>query len=119
MRGPGTETERTLRPTRRGQAQLGPVFLQRSDPFGLFSWRSTLRRPDEDVVWPRTDALPADVFDRLRELTTGALGSPTTELDDLSLRAYRHGDPLSSIHWKRTSHYATLFVRHADPARTT
>lgn len=119
MRGPGTETERTLRPTRRGQAQLGPVFLQRSDPFGLFSWRSTLRGPDEVVVWPRTDALPADVFDRLRALTTGAVGSPTPEIDDLSLREYRHGDPLSRIHWKRTAQHGTLLVRHDDPGRTT
>ena len=119
MLGPGSETERTLRPTRRGQAHLGPVFLHRRDPFGLFSWRSALRRPDDVVVWPRTDAVPSDVFDRLRALTAGAVGAPTPEIDDLSLREYRHGDPLSRIHWKRTAQHGTLLVRHDDPGRTT
>lgn len=119
LRGPGSETDRTLRPTRRGPVQLGPVFLHRSDPFGLFSWRSTMRRPDEVIVWPRTDAVPTEVFDRLRALTLGAVGSPAPEIDDLSLREYRHGDPLSRIHWKRTAQHGTLLVRQDDPGRTT
>lgn len=119
MQGTGSETERTLLPRRRGLVELGPVVLHRTDPFGLFTWRSTVRAPEESIVWPRTDAVPTDVFDRLRALTLGAAGSPTPEIDDLSLREYRHGDPLSRIHWKRTAQHGTLLVRQDDPGRTT
>lgn len=106
-----------LEPTRRGAMELGPAFLRRRDPFGLFFWRTRVRGVEEVIVWPRTDAVAAGVFRRLLEVVLGTTGLPTPQIDDVALREYRHGDPLSRVYWKRAATGGTLLVRHDEPAR--
>src|SRR5699024_6057825 len=112
LKGTGRGSQHRLRPIARGRHVIGPVYLRRSDPFGLFRWRVVVRDGDDVVVWPRTDALEPKVFQRLRTLTIGAAGSPTPQPDDVALREYRHGDPLSRVYWKRSAALDTLVVRH-------
>lgn len=117
--GGGTPTRRRIVPVRRGYLSLGPLTLHRRDPFGLARWSRSLAGGAETLVWPRTDAVPSEIFSRLHSLAMGRSGPPTPEIDDLTLREYRHGDPLSRVHWKRTAQHGSLMVRHDEPARST
>lgn len=105
-------------PVRRGRLRLGPVRLHRGDPFGLFHWRAALRETDHPIVWPRTDAAAVDTFEALSALALGGRGAPTPDVDDVSLREYRHGDPLARVHWKRSAQHGSLLVRRDEPGHT-
>lgn len=118
LTGTGPRSQGGLLPTVRGRHVLGPTHLHRRDPFGLFRWRTVAREPDAVVVWPRTDAVDPEIFQRLRTMTIGTAGFPTPQPDDLSLREYRYGDPLSRVYWKRSAAIGTLLVRHDEPGRT-
>lgn len=112
--GPATAT---VLPQRRGGIILGPALIHRRDPFGLFRWTVVGRPSDHLTVWPRTDAVDGQVFHRLSTLAVGSRGVATPDLDDLTLREYQHGDPLSRVYWKRLTPDGSLLVRHDEPAR--
>jgi len=107
-----------LRPTARGRMRLGPVHLQRRDPFGLFTWRTRIRPAEEVIVWPRTDGVDPAVFRRLLDAILGVSGLPVPQVDDVVLREYQAGDPLSRVYWKRAARGGALLVRQDEPART-
>jgi uncharacterized protein (DUF58 family) len=97
----------------RGRHVLGPVRLRLVDPFGLVE-RSALG----------TDSAPLLVVPRVLPLGDG---DPTTGHgaggegarrsiavhgeDDVSTRAYRHGDDLRKVNWRATARTGVLMVR--------
>lgn len=108
---------------RRGRMPLGPLTVERSDPFGLF--RRSHERTGEDLLWvlPRIHPMRAmpvglvtDHDDPVDErLQRGTLAFST-------LRDYTPGDDPRRIHWRSTARRGTLVVREhmdaAEPAST-
>lgn len=111
--GPGQD----FTPSRRGRLALGPVMLHRGDPFGLFTWRTRVGHKQEVLVWPRVDAPPPEVFVNLLHTVVGTSGVGAPDIDDVMLREYQHGDPLSRVYWKRTSVAGDLLVRRDEPSK--
>ncbi|MGY1793726.1 DUF58 domain-containing protein [Geodermatophilus sp. SYSU D00525] len=98
---------------RRGRFRLGPLRLRLVDPFGLVQ-RTT----------SGTDGAPLVVVPRVRPLGPGGPGGghggggegarrsiAVHGEDDVSTRAYRHGDDLRKVHWRATARTGELMVR--------
>jgi uncharacterized protein (DUF58 family) len=98
---------------RRGRHSLGPLRLRLVDPFGLVL-RTTAG----------TDTVPLVVVPRVRPLGpggpvggSGGSGEGARRSiavhgeDDVSTRAYRHGDDLRKVHWRATARAGELMVR--------
>ncbi|PKZ41539.1 DUF58 domain-containing protein [Kytococcus schroeteri] len=113
-------TQRTvdLRAGARGRFELGPVLLDRSDPFGLT--RQALTRSGEALavdVLPRAVDYPAT---RVRRLVQDAAqrtlsARPTSDsLDATAVREYGRGDDVRRVHWRSTARAGELMVRHDD-----
>jgi uncharacterized protein (DUF58 family) len=98
---------------RRGRHVLGPLRLRLVDPFGLVV-RSMAG----------TDTVPLVVVPRVRPLGgggpaggfgAGGEGSRRSIAvqgeDDVTTRAYRHGDDLRKVHWRSTARVGELMVR--------
>lgn len=106
---------------RRGRITLGPLTVERRDPFGLFRWAR--RQTSNDVLWvhPRIHpmrALPVgivlDYEGRTHE--NARLGTVTFS----ALREYVPGDDPRQIHWRSTARLGTLMVReHIDTMEPT
>ncbi|MGH3382591.1 MAG: DUF58 domain-containing protein [Actinoallomurus sp.] len=106
---------------RRGRIPLGPLTVERSDPFGLFRWAR--RQTSDDVLWvhPRIHpmrALPVGVVLDYEGRTheNARLGTVTFS----ALREYVPGDDPRQIHWRSTARLGTLVVReHIDTTEPT
>jgi uncharacterized protein (DUF58 family) len=98
---------------RRGRHPLGPLRLRLVDPFGLVLRTTT-----------GSDTVPLVVVPRVRPLGPGGPGGASGGSgegarrsiavhgeDDVSTRAYRHGDDLRKVHWKATARAGELMVR--------
>ncbi|MGR7027988.1 DUF58 domain-containing protein [Geodermatophilus sp. URMC 62] len=98
---------------RRGRFRLGPLRLRLVDPFGLVQRTSS-----------GTDDAPLLVVPRVRPLGPGGPGGghggggdgarrslAVHGEDDVSTRAYRHGDDLRKVHWRATARTGELMVR--------
>jgi uncharacterized protein (DUF58 family) len=100
----------------RGVFQLGPVFAQSGDPFGLFRQRRQIDASSTLVVYPV--ALPLVSFGRVDgELTGGALQGervPHTTTNVSGVREYRPGDTFNRIHWKSTARQRQLMVKEFE-----
>ncbi|HEV2780925.1 MAG TPA: DUF58 domain-containing protein [Actinophytocola sp.] len=123
LRAGGSRTVHYPIPTdRRGRLPLGPLSVERQDPFGLFR-RAQLHR-DTGVLWvhPRVHpSYPVPVgtvpdFEGRAELSKAG----TTWFS--SLREYVPGDDPRRIHWRSTAHTGQLIVREStdtmEPAVT-
>ncbi|MGY1743264.1 MULTISPECIES: DUF58 domain-containing protein [unclassified Blastococcus] len=99
--------------SRRGRYPLGPLRLRLVDPFGLVTRSVTGTDAGSLLVVPRVRPLPAG------GLTGGAGRSGEGARrsiavhgeDDVSTRAYRHGDDLRKVHWRATARTGELMVR--------
>jgi uncharacterized protein (DUF58 family) len=119
---PGAEEVRHYElPTRdRGRITLGPLVLQRTDPFDLA--RHVLPTGAPATLWVHPRRFPA------RPLTAGVprhhhVGSPDSALrgsvELLDVREYVPGDEVRHLHWKATARTGRLMVRDlADPHRS-
>ncbi|MGY1608804.1 DUF58 domain-containing protein [Geodermatophilus sp. SYSU D00700] len=98
---------------RRGRYRLGPLQLRLVDPFGLVQ-RTT----------SGSDGAPLVVVPRVRPLGPGGPAGghggggegarrsiAVHGEDDVSTRAYRHGDDLRKVHWRATARTGELMVR--------
>jgi uncharacterized protein (DUF58 family) len=98
---------------RRGRHTLGPMKLRLVDPFGLVV-RSIAG----------ADTVPLVVVPRVRPLGAGGPAGghggggegarrsiAVHGEDDVSVRAYRHGDDLRKVHWRATARTGELMVR--------
>jgi uncharacterized protein (DUF58 family) len=108
-----TEVVGLIPTRRRGVHPVGPIVLERVDPFGLALGRRTIDRPAMVLVHPRI------------HLLTGPYGSMHTVEDEavirkaasdplsgfVSLREYVDGDDPRLIHWPTSARMGTLMLR--------
>lgn len=114
-----------LVPLRRGVLRFNGLALARPDPLGLFRAFSNISLPQRMLVLPRRYPLPPLPMPGNLKYQEGgvALASNVGQSEEfVSLRDYRHGDPLRHIHWRswaRTGKPVVkefedeFFVRHA------
>ncbi len=105
----------------RGVYPIGITTMQITDIFGLLPTRFDLRRlsyyrQPELTVFPRAEApssLYAEMADEKlfgeRYLHTSERGSSVT-----GARAYRPGDPIKQIHWKKSAAHGELYVKQYE-----
>ena len=105
----------------RGVYPIGITTMRITDIFGLLPMRFDMRklhyyRQPELTVYPRAEApssLYADVADEKlfgeRFLHNAESGSSIS-----GARAYRPGDPLKQIHWKKSAAHGELFVKQYE-----
>lgn len=105
-----------LSTSRRGWRDVGPIWVEVSDPFGLARRRQRAAPGRRVLVWPRIDDLSAwpqsieDATERRRRarIVAGA------ETDFHSLRRYEPGDDPHRIHWPSSTRYQELLVRRFE-----
>ncbi len=114
-----------LIPLRRGVLRVTGVALARSDPLGLVRALVKVPAPQSVLVLPRRYPLPRIAFPGTLKYQEGgvALASHVGQSEEfVSLRDYRHGDPLRHIHWRSWAKAGKpvvrefedeFFVRHA------
>jgi len=103
---------------RRGRVQIGPMRMERRDPFGLAARRSTIAGTSEVLVYPRWQVLefpdrwsgPGPLSQLLRRRM---LARSTDEFH--TLRTYVPGDDLRRVHWKQSARSEDLKVKQTDP----
>ncbi len=114
-----------LLPLKRGALRFSGVMVARPDPFNLF--RAWIKVPlgQSVLILPRRYLLPPLALPGTMKYQPGGValaGSVGESEEFVSLRDYRHGDPLRHIHWKswaKTDHPIVkefqdeFFVRHA------
>ncbi len=100
----------------RGVFQLGPVFVQSGDPFGLFRRQQQLSGTSTLIIYPvardlvRFGRLPGD-------LQGGSLRGERVQFTTpnvASVREYLPGDTFNRIHWPTTARHAKLMVKEFE-----
>ena len=111
-----TRLQHVLHPPARGIVEIGPVTVQRLDPFGLTRNAVQLGEPRQLVVAPRVTDLSGSGFSlaggdgSVRASRRNAAGNN----DDLMTREYRTGDALRRVHWRATARHGDLMVRQEE-----
>jgi uncharacterized protein (DUF58 family) len=112
-------------PLRRGILHFTGVKLARPDPLGLFRSFVKVPAPQSVLILPKRYPLPPIALPGAFRYQEGgvALASNVGRSDEfVSLRDYRHGDPLRHIHWRSWAKVGKpivkefedeFFVRHA------
>ena len=101
----------------RGVYDVGPLLLERSDPFGLVRCRYAIGPSKPLTVVPRVHDLTRAEFELSRsegyehELVKHSIPNA----DELIAREYRPGDPMRRVHWRATARHDTLMVRQEEP----
>src|SRR5512133_1888116 len=123
--GGRAEVKIQVTPLRRGLLRLAGVTVARSDPLGLVRAFARVRLPQSVLVLPRRYSLPPIALPGAMKYQQGgiALASSVGQSEEfVSLRDYRHGDPLRHIHWRTWARAGRpvvkefedeFFVRHA------
>jgi uncharacterized protein (DUF58 family) len=103
---------------RRGVVPLDTVTVGTTWPFGFFRKERDLARPDELVVWPRTDGpVPESRPGAGRRATPEARrarGTGGGRGEYRSLREYRPGDDPRDIHWRSSARLSRPVVREYE-----
>jgi uncharacterized protein (DUF58 family) len=97
---------------RRGVFEVGPARIRRRDPLGL--WQRTQSFGIERLlfVYPRRHAVDPVAAGRRHDLNgPNAASASQGTIAFHSLREYRSGDDLRSVHWKTSARTGTLMVR--------
>jgi uncharacterized protein (DUF58 family) len=124
---PGGETEVRveLTPLRRGILRFNGVTLARPDPVGLFRSFVKVSAPQTVLILPKRYWLPPVALPGTMRYQEGgvALAANIGRSEEfVSLREYRHGDPMRHIHWRSWAKVGKpivkefedeFFVRHA------
>jgi uncharacterized protein (DUF58 family) len=111
-----TRLQHVLHPPSRGIVDIGPVTVQRLDPFGLTRTVVQLGEARELIVAPRVTDLSGSGFSlaggdgSVRASRRNAAGNN----DDLMTREYRTGDALRRVHWRATARHGDLMVRQEE-----
>ena len=112
-------------PLRRGILRFTGVTLARPDPLGLFRAFSRISAPQTVLILPKRYPLPPIALPGTMKYQQGgvALAANVGRSEEfVSLRDYRHGDPLRHIHWRSWAKAGKpivkefedeFFVRHA------
>ena len=100
----------------RGVFTIGPWELRTGDPLGLF--RVTIDMPEARsiLVYPRAMVLPDLHLPRGDAPGAARTNRRTlhTTTNAATVRPYVPGDPLRSIHWRRTAHQGDFMVKEFD-----
>jgi uncharacterized protein (DUF58 family) len=111
-----TRLDHVLHPPQRGVVEIGPLVVERIDPFGLTRRRVSLGEPRQLIVAPRVTPLAGSGFS-----LAGGDGSVSASrhnsagnTDDLMTREYRRGDALRRVHWRATARHGDLMVRQEE-----
>jgi uncharacterized protein (DUF58 family) len=114
-----------LTPLRRGPLRFAGVILARPDPLGLCRAFRKVHQPQSVLILPKRYPLPPIALPGTLKYQEGgvALASHVGQSEEfVSLRDYRHGDPLRHIHWRSWAKAGKpvvkefedeFFVRHA------
>ena len=123
--GQQAETKVNLLPFRRGVLRLRGLTLARPDPLGLLRAFVTLPAPQQVLILPKRYPLPPVALPGAMKYQQGgvALAASVGQSEEfVSLREYRHGDPMRHIHWRSWAKAGKpvvkefedeFFVRHA------
>jgi uncharacterized protein (DUF58 family) len=113
--GTGHEVALTVRPPGRGLIQWSSVTFGRPDPsFSLVNALHQLALPQSLVVLPKRYPIPRLTLPGNRKYQEAGMQLVTAvgeSQEFLSLRDYRLGDPLRSIHWKSWAHLGRPLVK--------
>ena len=99
---------------RRGETPVGPLRLDRADPFGLARRTTSYGQADLLLVRPRTVPLEPLNSGRQRHLDGSASRSPSGTITFNGVRDYVIGDDLRHIHWRSTARTGTLMVKELE-----
>ncbi|MEO3868611.1 DUF58 domain-containing protein [Nonomuraea sp. B12E4] len=111
-RGSGRTVSYRLPTRRRGATPVGPLLLDRADPFGLARRSIAHGRADMLLVRPRTVALPPPRAGRQRHLDgLASRSAPDGAAGFDGLRDYVIGDDLRHVHWRSTARTGVLMVK--------
>ncbi|MFE7276346.1 DUF58 domain-containing protein [Streptomyces sp. NPDC057623] len=110
--GAAHELRYALPTARRGRVPVGPLRLERTDPFGLARRMRPYGTSDTLLVRPRICPLPVLPSGQAHHVE----GPASDAADDGSLtfhalREYVLGDDLRRVHWRSTARTGTLMVR--------
>ncbi len=109
----GTKTvEYALEADRRGVFHVGPLSLNRQDPFGLVRAERQLTGTNTFIVTPKVYAIAPIPSGRLRDLEGPTVDKAEGSITFQSLREYVPGDEPRRIHWRSSARTGTLLVRH-------
>ena len=103
-----------LIPAKRGIIELREQRISSSFPLGFITRALHVLRIQRIIVYPRIGFLSRQLLARSRTFfSTGSMTSFRSEGSDefFSLREYVPGDPIRSIHWKRSARTGQLVVR--------
>ena len=101
---------------RRGEFTLGPIYLETSDPFGLYQVRIEYSSTANMMVAPRVISLP-----EVKVAAGGRIGGVRSSSRGLEqtvtasgVREYSPGDSLRWVHWPTTARKNEIFVHLYD-----
>ncbi len=92
-----------LTPLRRGYLNFKSIRLAQADPFGLFQAQKLFKDKDSLLILPKLYKTSSLNIQGKRTYQRGGVNNASSTGDSqefISLRDYRPGDPLRSIHWK-------------------
>jgi len=92
-----------LLPLRRGYIKFSKFIVARPDPLGIFRSTRVIEAKDALLILPKTYDVPPVKLHGKRKYQHGGMNRASAVGDSqefLSLREYRPGDPLRSIHWR-------------------
>jgi uncharacterized protein (DUF58 family) len=119
------EVRAEIFPQRRGVLRFAGVTVARPDPFGLFRSFSKVPAPQTVLILPKRYPIPNIALPgamRYQEGGVALAANVGSSEEFVSLRDYRHGDPLRHIHWRSWAktgkpivkeYEDEFFVRHA------
>jgi uncharacterized protein (DUF58 family) len=111
-----TRLQHVLHPPTRGIVDIGPVVVERFDPFGFTHDTVEVGEARQLTVAPRVTDLSGSGFSlaggdgSVRASRRNAAGNN----DDLMTREYRSGDALRRVHWRATARHGDLMVRQEE-----
>ncbi len=101
----------------RGYYQIGPLFVETGDVFGLHRRHRVLTEPEFILVYPKV--LPITKFDFSSTRPIGEIRLANRLFEDptrtAGVRPYQLGDPLQRIHWRATARTGQLHSRVYEP----
>ncbi len=110
--GESTTTTMVLPTDRRGVFTVGPLRIERTDPFGFTRTVTHLGSSPQLVVHPTIHQMPPLPTGHRRELEGTTSQVPQEGgISFHSLRDYELGDDLRLIHWRSVAKTGTLMVR--------
>ena len=105
-------------PPKRGQWQLGPCFVMRYSPLGLWWCKVADSSTSSIIAWPRTVPFEVPVLAQDREGLVGQKGYVQPHQDNATVRMYNPGDDLRRVHWRSSARQGELMTRAEEPTDT-